>query len=230
MAFYTENGLKFETKEDAFAWFETTLMEKSPLGSTYETLHEHEWNGYHIEATGIDERSINISLDKPDFKGKFYKRVNYNTYGLEHDIDAKAIITELETIQKTVELVSYLITEETSSIKNAIEKGSDLYLDNVFTDFSNIVTTVQVQVNLQTADITIQMLDEKTGYTISNTQQLDDKGRINTEIIPSIIQSFFLKVATGKFDGREFKAGNHYLDGLLRYAQVNDKEIKLEIL
>lgn len=230
MAFYTNNGLKFETKEDAFAWFETTLLDKSPLGKIYEELHEQDWGKYSIEATGINERELNISLDNPNFNADLYRRINYNTYGLERDIDSEEVIKELHSLLKTLELVSYLTVDELSSIAKSIEQGETKYLNDVFTEFDNIIKTIQIEVNLQTASVTIQLADKVSGYTVSNTIELDAKGKIDSEIIPSIIQSFFLKEVNGKFDGVSFKAGEHYIDSILRYAQTNEKEIKIEIL
>lgn len=228
MAFYTDNGLRFETKEEAFAWFETTLLDKSPLGKTYEELHSQDWGSYSIEATGIDERNINIRLDNPNFDANLFRRVNYNTYGLEQDISSDEVIRELQSLVKTLEIVSYLTVDELSTIQSDIEQGGNKYINDVFTDFDNIVKTIQIEVNIQTAVITIQLADKVSGYTISNQIELDAKGKVDSESIPSIIQSFFLKELNGKFDG--FKAGEHHIDGLLKYAVANEKEIKIEVL
>ncbi|WP_323706000.1 hypothetical protein P3U41_06260 [Mammaliicoccus sciuri] len=229
MAFYTNDGLKFETKEDAFAWFETTLLNKSPLGKTYEELHEQDWGSYSIEATGIDERNINIKLDNPNFDANLFRRVNYNTYGLEQDISSEEVIKELQSLVKTLEIVSYLTVDELSNIQKDIEKDGSKYQNDVFTEYENIIKTIQIEVNLQTASVVIQLADKVSGYTVSNTIELDAKGKIDSDIIPSVIQSFFLKEVSGKFDGQAFKAGEHYIDGLLRYAQSNDKEIKIQV-
>ncbi|WP_239740393.1 hypothetical protein [Mammaliicoccus sp. P-M59] len=230
MALYTDNGLKFETKEDAFAWFETTLLDKSPLGKTYEELHGEDWGNYSIEATGIDERNINIRLDNPNFDANLYRRVNYNTYGLEQDISSDEVIRELQSLVKTLEIVSYLTVDELSNIQKELEQDENKYINDVFTEFDNIVKTIQIEVDIHTAVITIQLADKVSGYTVGKQIELDAKGKVNSDSIPTIIQSFFLKEMSGKFDGQAFKAGEHFIDGLLKYAQTNEKQIKIEVL
>ena len=59
-------GLKFKDEKEAIEYFKSTLLDKTPLGKLYDEIHNADFGKYTVEATGLNEKEINVSLDKPN--------------------------------------------------------------------------------------------------------------------------------------------------------------------
>ena len=234
MAVFTQaikEGLKFENENEAIEYFKSTLLDKTPLGKLYDEIHNADFGKYTVEATGLNEKEINVSLDKPNHAAKLYRRVNLNTYGNTEEIDSKYIIELLGKLIKTVEISSIIVVEEINNISNLIQEKDEKVITDLITDFTKMSTSVTAEAStLGQHSITISLVDEVQNKAHTTLVALDKDGRVEQEDISKAVQSIFLKSVEGKFDGELFTAGNRSLTHLLDYAHENEKSIKLQII
>lgn len=233
MPFFTQEimeGLKFDTKEEAIKFFEETLLEESPLGNLYDDLHNHDWKGYEIQATG-EGNNIAVTLNKPNFKEKIYKRVIYNTYGQEHEegeFSSEDVIKLIEDYRRAVDITEVQITD---SLIEVSENEEGIYFDRNIV-LSNAVVNISLDANL-TSEVSIQFVigDMDTDFSIGGTVFLDAEGHVDLKEIDKIIKAMFLNKLEGKLvNDKVFKVGDYPLDYLMEYAQVTDSTIRLEIV
>lgn len=234
MALYTQNikeGLKFSNEKEAIEYFKTTLLDKTPLGKLYEEIHNTDFGNYEVEATGLNEKEINVNLDNPNHAAKLYRRVNLNTYGNTEEINSKYVIELLGKLIKTVEISSIIVVEEINNVSNLIQNNNEKVLTDLITDFSKMSTSITAEAStLGSHTIAISLVDEVKNKAYNTVVALDKDGRVEQEDISRAVQSIFLKSIEGKFDGETLTAGNRSLTHLLDYAHENEKQIKIEII
>lgn len=233
MPFFTQEimeGLKFDTKEEAIKFFEESLLEESPLGNLYDDLHNHDWKGYKIQATG-EGNNIAVTLNKPNFQEKIYKRVIYNTFGQDYEegeISSEEVIKIIENYRRAVDITEVQITD---SLIEVSENEEGIYFDRNIV-LSNAVINISLDANLN-SDVSIQFVigDMDTDFSIGGTVFLDAEGHVDLKEIDKIVKSMFLNKLEGKLvNDKIFKVGDYPLDYLMEYAQVTDSTIRLEIV
>lgn len=234
MALYTQTireGLKFSNEKEAIEYFKTTLLDKTPLGKLYEEIHNTDFGNYEVEATGLNEKEINVNLDNPNHAAKLYRRVNLNTYGNTEEINSKYVIELLGKLIKTVEISSIIVVEEINNVSNLIQDNNEKVLTDLITDFNKMSTSITAEAStLGSHTIAISLVDEVKNKAYNTVVALDKDGRVEQEDISRAVQSIFLKSIEGKFDGETLTAGNRSLTHLLDYAHENEKQIKIEII
>lgn len=234
MALYTQTireGLKFSNEKEAIEYFKTTLLDKTPLGKLYEEIHNTDFGNYEVEATGLNEKEINVNLDNPNHAAKLYRRVNLNTYGNTEEINSKYVIELLGKLIKTVEISSIIVVEEINNVSNLIQNNNEKVLTGLITDFSKMSTSITAEAStLGSHTIAISLVDEVKNKAYNTVVALDKDGRVEQEDISRAVQSIFMKSIEGKFDGETLTAGNRSLTHLLDYAHENEKQIKIEII
>lgn len=234
MALYTQTireGLKFSNEKEAIEYFKTTLLDKTPLGKLYEEIHNTDFGNYEVEATGLNEKEINVNLDNPNHAAKLYRRVNLNTYGNTEEINSKYVIELLGKLIKTVEISSIIVVEEINNVSNLIQNNNEKVLTDLITDFSKMSTSITAEAStLGSHTIAISLVDEVKNKAYNTVVALDKDGRVEQEDISRAVQSIFLKSIEGKFVGETLTAGNRSLTHLLDYAHENEKQIKIEII
>lgn len=234
MALYTQaikEGLKFKNEKEAIEYFKTTLLSKTPLGKLYEEIHNTDFGNYEVEATGLNEKEINVNLDNPNHAAKLYRRVNLNTYGNTEEINSKYVIELLGKLIKTVEISSIIVVEEINNVSNLIQNNNEKVLTDLITDFSKMSTSITAEAStLGSHTVAISLVDEVKNKAYNTVVALDKDGRVEQEDISRAVQSIFLKSIEGKFDGETLTAGNRSLTHLLDYAHENEKQIKIEVI
>ncbi|MEJ7218397.1 hypothetical protein [Staphylococcus gallinarum] len=232
MPLYSQDGLRFNNKEEAIDWFVSTLEDKTPIGDLYEKIHLVNWQekGYEIQATGLNEKEVHILLDKPNHQNKLYKRISFNTYNNDDEIPFDRLKTLLENMIKSVEITSIIVYEELNRINEKIKEGDENYIADKISDISEVVLTIQAERTIIDGNIIIALTDQVTNKQYQTSVPTNEDGRVDIEQIAIDLRSMFLNSFIGKFNGEENKVGESKTQYLLDYAHENSKTIKIELI
>ncbi len=233
MPYFTQEipeGLKFDNQEEALAYFKTTLLEETPLGNLYEELHEVEdWNGFTLQATGLNNKELSLVLDKADLDSQDFQVVSFNTYGNDKELKSEDLIKTLQLLTKTNNTTLLIVNETLNEVYEEIDKGSEHYLKDVFTGREQIITRIEIASDLQNGiTLAVALTDEVSNEQVVAYIPLHEDLHVEEEDIKKTVQNFFLKSIEGNFEGNTFSADGYSLSYILRYAELNNKKIKLE--
>ncbi|MDG4943889.1 MULTISPECIES: hypothetical protein [Staphylococcus] len=230
MALYTQEGLRFDNEESAISWFLTTLQDKSPLGELYEKLHAEDWGEYDIQATGISDQEYLIRLDAPDLRSNIFRRVNINTYNQPVKLEYNVLKKNIDSLIKATNIASITAYSVLADIQESIKKGDENLLNDVITDFKEMVLSVQAELDAIDGRIVIQLTDKVKSTKYSSYITLDEQLRLDVDKIKPMVEGMFKKSLQGKFDADGFKVDGVDLKHLLDYADLHKNTLKVEIL
>lgn len=233
MAYYTQHideGLKFDTIEAAIDFFKLSLVEETPLGELYDTLHNEDWGDYYIQATGIDEKEVFITLYKSD-AGFSSQNIKFSSYGSDEEIQKEELIKLLKTFIKTNDIVLSVLTEEYGIIKSKLEENHPDYIPSILKDLDKVFFEVSLENDYTSgALVTVSIIDESTNNKLTGSIQVSEEGRVEIEEVKTRVKSMFLKSIEGKLEGDTLELDGYNLDFLLDYARFEDKKLRVEII
>ncbi|MFQ3843357.1 hypothetical protein AABD41_01760 [Staphylococcus pseudoxylosus] len=232
MPLYTQDGLRFNNKEEAVDWFVSTLEDKTPIGELYEKLHSVNWleKGYEIQATGLNEKEVHILLDNPNHTSKLYKRVSFNTYNNTDDIPFDQLKSLLENMIKSVDITAIIVYEELGRIDEKIKQEDEDFIVDKVSDITELVLTIQAERTIIDGNITVALTDQITNKQYQTSVPTSEDGRVDIEQVAIDLRSMFLNSFVGEFNGEETKVGDSKAQYLLDYAHENNKTIKIELI
>lgn len=224
-----EEGLRFDTEEEAIEFFKSSLKKVSAQSKIVQAIHAHKFEGYTLQATGDNEKEFHVQLMQVKNPEEFLK-VAVDTSGSQEDISEELVIELLEQLVRTTEVTKLVIEEQLFKIATEAKKNADKYVTDVFPEIDALKIKVETISNLKEGIVNIYLSDGETKQYISGAVPTDEYMRINMEDVEKTVESMFLSKLAGKFNKELFSVDGHKIGFLLDYAEFTGRTLSIELL
>lgn len=224
MAFYTHDGVRHNTQEEAVSYIQSNFVSNVPpfKDALFLQLHKNDWGRFDIQAVPDDSEDNHVYLelweDLAVLDGE-YGGTNIVRYSvLENQREAKDLITMLEKESKFISMAGNEIREALLEMSS-----SDLYLYEGETPL--IIANYEI-----TEDV--EGVEKSLTYEVDGVFQGHVTFRDNADNLERVlddVRSHFIIEAEGEFNPVGGYVGKHRLDNILDTAIKQNRKITIRL-